>query len=376
MNTLRAENLVALALTLVLVGFGRGWSQAGGGAEAKTFEAVLVKPDAVTAEKTAAWKSEGFKAVVIFLDDDDQPPALKKAAQAVADHSLDLYFWIEVGRSPALAREHPEWLAALGSHDDWRTRFPKVRALEKGEVAKAWPWVPIRYQESYEAHLKRVTRLLAGVPGGFRGVLLNDLQGGPASCGCGNLQCRWATDYNVPSTATKLKGPDIAARFVADVGKSLPGKEVIPVWTTECAKEDLPADRLPKGSWSTGYCGGVPCLDTCTRRFGEQWTALHVERRGPTGLLLLHKEFQRDRKEYGTTTSWMTSVVEQLDKQGEKPVPRSKLWLVVQGYGVSAAEEDAVRRVAAKTGAAAVLVARTPLDQSYEPRILKVKSPP
>ncbi len=369
----RSNSLWAVA---VAIGLGLGTAHGVARAEEKPFEAVLTTPAAVSADTVAGWKKEGFSAVAVVLDDGDEAPALQKAAKVVADHSLGLYYWVEVGRNPALAREHPEWMASLGSHDDWRKGFPRVRLLEKGEVAKAWPWVPITSQEAFDAHRLRIDRLLARVPDGYRGVLLNDLQGGPASCGCGNLQCRWATDYGVPSTATKLAGADIAARFVSEVGKSLKGKEVIPVWTTECAEEDLPIDKLPKGSWSTGYCGGVPCLATCRKRFTEQWTALHADRRGPTGLLLLHKEFGRDRKEYGGPASWMKSCVDYVEKQGVKPIPRRRLWLVVQGYGMTADEEAAVRREAVKIGAAAVLVARTPIDQTYEPRIVKVKPVP
>ena len=63
-------------------------------------------------------------------------------------------------------------------------------------------WVPIRYAEVHGA-IRSIQRLLAGVPKHYARVPFNDLQG-LASCGCGNLQCRWATDYGVPSTGTKL----------------------------------------------------------------------------------------------------------------------------------------------------------------------------
>jgi hypothetical protein len=284
-----------------------------------------------------------------------------------------MYVWVEVGRNPALARDHPEWMASLGSHDDWQKRFPKVRPPAKGEVAKAWPWVPIGYKETFDAHLGRARTLLARVPEGCRGVLLNDLQGGPSACGCGNVQCRWATDYGVPSTATKLAGPDVAARFVAEVGKLARGLEVVPVWTTECEPEDLPADKLPKGGWGTGHCGGVECLATCRKRYAEQWTALHADRTGPTGLLLLHKEFGRDRKEYGGPADWIAQGVGYAEKAGAGPVARSRLWVVVQGYGVPADKEAAARRVALKLDPKVVMVARTPIDQSFEPRVVPVK---
>jgi len=345
--------------------------------EPKPFEGVIVEPENVTGEKVAGWKKEGFQAVVIMLDDRHEAAEFVKAAKAVADHSLDLYYWIEVGRNPKMAREHPEWMASLGMHNDWRKRFPNVRAPEKGEVTKAWPWVPIGYQEPFDAHLARITKLLARLSDGYRGLLLDDLQGGPASCGCGNLQCRWAIDYRVPSTATKLNAPDIAGKFLGEVSKAAKGKEVIPVWTVECEHEDMTAEKQrPKGGWSTGLCGNVDCFDTCRKKFAEQWSGLHVDHRGPTGVLLLHREFQRDLKDYGSAGAWIKQAAKYLHEQTAKPMPKKHLWLVVQGYDVSAEEEAAVRRVAGQVQAGGVLVARTRIDQSYEPRMIKVKATP
>src|SRR5947209_178512 len=99
---------------------------------ARAFEAVLTRPGAATKDAAAAWKREGFTAVAIVAGDEDTAVALQTAAKAVLDSSLDLYIWVEVGRNPTLAKEHPAWLASLGSHQDWRTRFPRVRPLEKG----------------------------------------------------------------------------------------------------------------------------------------------------------------------------------------------------------------------------------------------------
>ena len=101
---------------------------------ARTFEAVLTRPGDATKDAAAAWKREGFTAVAIMVDDQDTAVALQTAAKAVVDSSLDLYIWVEVGRNPAMAKEHPEWLASLGSHHDWRTRFPRVRPVEKGTL--------------------------------------------------------------------------------------------------------------------------------------------------------------------------------------------------------------------------------------------------
>ena len=364
--------LVALMLYALAAEPARANAQA----KATPFEALIVEVKTVDPIKVSAWKKEGFRAVILMIDEQQEPAALTQAAQAIASESLDLYYWIEVGRNPALARERPRWMAALGMHNDWRLRFPKVRALAEGEVAKAWPWVPIGYQESFEFHLKRIGQILKRAPAGYKGVLLNDIQGGPASCGCGNVQCRWAVDYEVPSTATKITEPNIAGRFVTEVSRSFPGKEIIPVWAPECDEEDLPADKRPKGAWGTGYCAGVPCFDFCRKRFAEQWAPLCTARTGPIGVLLLQREFERERKEYGETGGWITHAVEYLEKRNPKPIPRQRLWLVVQGYDVKPEQEAEIRRLAGGMGAGAVAVARGRIDQSYEPRIVKVKPDP
>lgn len=360
--------LGVLAVTCLFVEPG-----AANGEERLPLEAVIVAVDDVNDERAAGWKKEGFGAVAIVVDERHDAASLHKAMDAIAAHSLKCFFWIEIARNPAFAQEHPEWMASLGTHQDWRLRFPKVGQPGKGEVVKAWPWVPIGYRETFDAQLARVGRLLERLPDGHDGILLNDLQGGPASCGCGNLQCRWAIDYKVPSTATPLTGTDIAARFVAEVERLAKGKAVIPVWTTECEQEDLSPTLKREQGWTTGLCCEVPCFETCRKRFEEQWTALHANADKPTALLLLHKEFQRNVKGYGEPTGWISQAAGFWHRLGPKPLPGKSLWLVVQGYDVPPEEENAARRAAIKTGAGAILVARTRLDQSYEPRIVPVK---
>lgn len=112
--------------------------------------------------------------------------------------------------------------------------------------------MPIGYRPAFDAHFERVKALLARVGPGYRGVLLNDLQGGPSSCGCGNLQCRWALDYHVPKTAEAHAGDDVAARWLAKVKLLIPDREVVPVRTTECEEIDLSADKRA-GAGGTDY---------------------------------------------------------------------------------------------------------------------------
>jgi hypothetical protein len=136
--------------------------------------------------------------------------------------------------------------------------------------------------------------------------------------------------------------------------------------------ERVPAEQT-EPNWTTGCCGEVDCFIYCLTRFTEQWNALHQTRNGPTAVLLLHKEFRRSGKKYGSGPNWITHAMRHLDHKDLKVVPREKLWLVVQGYGVSSEEERSARKTAAQTGAAMVAVARTRIDQSYEPRVVRVR---
>ena len=314
--------------------------------------------------------------MVLVLSEAFDADVYQQAASHLQAEKLDLYYWIEVARNPTLADEHPDWMASLGLHQDWHERFPQVPLPAANEVAKAYPWVPIGYATAYAAHLARVAALLARVPDDYQGLLLNDLQGGPASCGCGNLQCRWALDYGVPETAKKLEGDDVAARFVREVAALAPNKEIIPVWMTECEDKDLPADLLGDAI-STGYCGSVPCAQgRCPQEFTAQWQALSSGSETPIALLATHKELARDGSGYGRPAGWIRHVALYLDRvlerQSAAPVSHQRLWMVVQGEALTSDAEAAVRRAAERTHAGAVLVAMVRLDQSYEPRIVRI----
>src|SRR4051812_11905966 len=106
---------VGIPLLLVAISV---WAMSSPAAHAAR-EIVLVKPNAADNVGCAAWRKEGFTAVALIVDEQSDAAILGTAARAAAAHSLDVYVWIEVGRCPELARAHPEWMAALGSHDDW-----------------------------------------------------------------------------------------------------------------------------------------------------------------------------------------------------------------------------------------------------------------
>ncbi|HKS37498.1 MAG TPA: hypothetical protein VJW76_09935 [Verrucomicrobiae bacterium] len=336
---------------------------------------VLVELETVTPAAVSQWKKERFNAVAVVLDDRASKAACLEAVRHISDGGLDPYWWIEVARNPKMAAAHPRWMAALGMHADWLKNFPNFAEPGADEVAKAFPWVPIGYRESFDAHLERIEQLLKRVPPGWRGLLLNDLQAGPSSCGCGNLQCRWAIDYDVRPTATKLEGDDVAVRFIAEVRNRVGDGAVIPVWTTECEEVDLPPDKH-QGRPGTGLCGTVGCATgACPEVFTKQWSALASGHDGPIGLLALHTALQRTQKEFGGGPGWATNTIEYLDKtvptHGGKSVLPKRLWMVVEGLRQD--EEATGREAAAKAGVAAVIVARVRIEQSYEPRMLSTK---
>jgi hypothetical protein len=338
-------------------------------------EIVLVEAEMVTPPAVSQWKQERLKGVAVVLDEQTGQARYRELARHISDGGLDLYCWIEVARNPKLAAAHPRWMAALGSHADWQKNFKNFPEPGIGEVAKAFPWVPIGYREAFDAHLARIEQLLKRAPPGWRGLMLNDLQAGPSSCGCGNLQCRWAIDYHVHPTATKLEGDDVAGRFVAAVRERAGNKTVIPVWTTECEEVDLPADKH-QGQPGTGLCGTVGCATgACPDVFTRQWSGLASGHDGPIGLLAVHTALHRTRKELGGGPNWVTNAIAYLDKtlpaNGGIAVSSDRLWVVVEGSQTP--EEATARELAAKAGVGAVIVVRAKIDQSYEPRIISAK---
>ncbi|HYV33137.1 MAG TPA: hypothetical protein VEO53_18765, partial [Candidatus Binatia bacterium] len=127
---------------------------------------------------------------------------------------------------------------------------------------------------------------------------------------------------------------------------------------------------------TTGLCGTVGCaLGLCPKEFTRQWSALLSAHTGPIGLLGLPGEFDRQRVEPSEGPGWLKNTLGYLDqvppKNNGKTLPHDRLWLVVQGYDTR--YEAAAKRLAAEQGMAAIVVARTRIDQSFEPRIIKVE---
>jgi hypothetical protein len=364
------SDLKSVVLLLLIVGGPRGAIAADPLPlpSASRLRGVLLAADQVTQPRLRELVATGTTAIVVELRSSDTQGRKRQvaASQQVQQSGLAVYYWIEIARCPELADAHPRWMASLQGHSEWRRLFKDAPRPADDEVVKAYPWVPVLYEEAFQAQLSRVEQLLREMPQP-KGVFLNDLQGGPSACGCGNPLCRWTSDYGKIRTATVL-GKDAAANFTSEVAKLLPQSDVIPVWTTECEQHDGAAD---------GLCAGVGCFNgICWKAYTEQLAPV-VAGNKTLGALLPFKAFQRDLPLYGAKAGWVRRAIESFrtmpPRHGAKPIPASRLIAVLQGWDVSDEDIAAQVRMATSAGAAGYVVSHLKIDQSWEPRLVKWK---
>jgi len=341
--------VIAIALALVLA------------APDVPTRASLLAPARVTAERCRALAASGTTHVALDLRAPLDAGAVASAAAAARASGLRVAAWIEVARDPALADARPEWMASVGLHEDWRARFPGAPPTPPGGAVKAWPWVPIGSAEAFEFHAKRVGETLAAVPGGAELVFLSGVQGGPSSCGCGNDLCRWAIDYQVPSTATRDWTDATLARFVERVEASSKAP-VVAVVTTECEEADLPGRE-------GACCVGVACYrGLCWPSWTGQIAALARKPDRRVGVLATASAFGRVPAAYPAPGGWVGEIArlfrEMPPKYGAPAVPAERLVAVVD------ASDAAGLAAAAAAGFGGVVVAEVPLPQSFEPRVV------
>lgn len=337
--------------------------------KADRLRGALLTAEMASTLRLVELRDQGYNAIVLSLDSDsaEARQADQSAAKRVTDAGFQLWYWIEIARNQQLADAHPQWMASLQGHQEWRRYFKDFPQPKPGEVVKNYPWVPILYRESFDAQLARVEALLAARPAS-RGVMLNDLQGPPSACGCGNPVCRWTADYGPIKTATVL-GDDAAARFVAAVKKARGDSvQVIPVWTTECEAHDVDNDAL---------CAGVGCYKgICWKAYTRQLQPL-AEQSPTIGALLLYKEFGQDTKHYPQRAGWIGHALQGFQtmppQNNGKAIVASRLVAVVQGWDVSRDELAAQQKQAETAGAAGWVVAFAKIDQSWSPRIVSVR---
>jgi hypothetical protein len=329
---------------------------------AAALKAALLAPEQVSEKQLANLKVQTYTAVCISLSESNAPAQISAATQ-IGRKAFALYYWIEIGRNSTLADSHPEWMASIQTHQEYRRFFPELPKLETNQVIKNYPWVPVLYQETFPVHLDRVRRLLEDKPPPA-GIFLNDLQGAPSACGCGNHQCRWTTDYGPLRTATRLPN-DAAAKFVEEVQKLAPESKIIPVWTSEC--EEVDAKTL---------CAGVNCFKgTCWREFIAQLRPL-ADASETIAALLPYKSFQRDLAQYGPTAGWISHALGSFStlplRYGTNGVPSTRLIAVLQGWDVAPQEINAQLDQAQKSSAAGVLVSFMPIEQGWRPQVFNM----
>jgi hypothetical protein len=321
---------------------------------------ALLLADQASEQRIHQLRKEGFTSIAFMLSETDAA-ADTVAARRVRRAGLEVDYWIEIGRNRALADAHPEWMASIQTHQEWRRFFRQLTATPSNGVVKVYPWVPLLYRETFDAHLQRVARLLEGRPAPRR-LFLNDVQAAPSACGCGNPLCRWTPDYGPLTSATRL-GNDAAARFLASVKRTQPGVEVIPVWTTECEEHDR-----------QGLCGGVGCFQgTCWREWTAQLNPVAAES-DTIGVLLLYRAFERDLPVYQKPAGWIAAGLgffQQLPLRYQaEGLPARRLLAVLQGWDVTSKQiEEQINR-ATQAGASGIMVAFASIDQSWSPRML------
>ena len=334
-------------------------------AAAPGMKAVLLSAPQATEAQLQSLKLDGNNAVVLNLSAENA--AAESAAAARIQHAgLALYYWIEIGRNPALADAHPEWMVSIQTHPEYRRLFPNLPAPKDGEVVKNYPWVSVLYAETFPVHLARVKQLLADKPLAS-GIFLNDLQAGPSACGCGHHLCRWTTDYGKIVTATRLSA-DGAAKFVAAVKQLSPASKVIPVWVPECEESD--ADTL---------CNSVGCFKgACWREFTAQLKPLAAEAE-TLAALVPYRALQRDLPRYGPTAGWVKQALQSFSTMPERyqapPVLPGRLIAILQGWEVTPGQIKAQIARSVEAGAAGYVVSLMAIEQGWEPRIMQAVPP-
>ena len=336
-------------------------------AQAEMFRGAMLAAEQVTDARLEALKASGTHAVVLQLRDGvDARVEERIACTKIEQAGLQLNYWIEVARCAELADAHPEWMASLQGHPEWRRLFESPPTPRDNEVVKTYPWVPILNEEPFQGQLRRVQHLLDDRPTP-QGVFLNDLQGAPSACGCGNHLCRWTSDYGKILTATP-KGNRAPADFVAAVQKLLPDAQVIPVWTTECEEHDGAKD---------GLCAGVGCFKgICWKAYTQQLMPIAANSSN-IGVLLPYQAFQRDEPLYGGPADWISHAVTSFQtmppQHGGQPVAADRLLAVLQGWKVTDKQVARQIEIATKSGVGGYVVSYAEIHQDWRPQIFRWK---
>jgi len=324
----------------------------------------LTRAEDVGEPLLARARTERKNALVLELGAGTERGAFAAAAGAARRAGLDVYAWIEVGRDPAAAAEHPEWLTTPW-HPEWLTAFPHWQASEEMMPAVA-PWVSVHNRAVFDYALGKIDALLGGLPAreALSGVLLNDVQSCPTGCGCGNPLCRsWDVSPGTkvaPSPFTHTEDY-FTVRFVDAVAAAHPDLTIIPVICSEC-EIGVTLGGIANPDLATGHCHGVTCGNPCGAVYYPGLVRA-LRPRPCVGLLSLYREFQRDLPLYGSEAAWCAAILDGYRQHNASGTVVS----VLQGWDVTPAQVEAQVAQADRGGADGHIVALMPIEQSWWP---------
>lgn len=293
--------------------------------------------------------------------------ALRAACALARALGLPVWGWIEVGRDEAAIREHPEWMHAP-QHHEWLQAFPDWNG---GHPALVAPWLCVNNRAAFDYALARVRALVQQAPP-LDGLFLNDIQGPPAGCGCGNVLCRsWDNSPGDKIAPTPYQNPDVFfsqvfwEKCALALAETLPISRLIPIICGEC-EIGVTMGGVESPDAQMGTCRGIACSRPCALVYWPGMVrAFSGEVGGPlsVGLLTPYKLFGRDVPLYGGTAAWVGASVAHYREID----PTASVLAVVQGWNVTPDELAAQIEQAATCGATGVLVLEEPLDQSWWP---------
>jgi hypothetical protein len=140
----------------------------------------------------------------------------------------------------------------------------------------------------------------------------------------------------------------------------------IPIWTTECEQAD-----------KQEACGGADCsAGMCWSAWTRQIAVVSVQT-PVIGVSCFYKAHERDLARYGDKAGWIKLAIDFFQtvpsKHNANPIPTSRLVAVLQGWNVN--EEEIAAQISQATAAdvRGILLVETPIDQSWEPKMHKVK---
>ena len=125
--------------------------------------------------------------------------------------------------------------------------------------------------------------------------------------------------------------------------------------------------NLPRVPGSTGLCGNVECANTaCWPRYSRSWNPVLEATSGPLAVALWSGSFRRE-------TNWLDPALSLFERPpaGGTPVPRHRIIAVLQGWDATTVERTRLIE-RAKRADGGWVIASTPIDQSWEPRLVKI----